>query len=37
MENLYEYVEGDQDDFEFFVLPVHDEEVLDGVMILRKK
>lgn len=37
MENLYEYVEWDQKDFEFFVLPVHDEEVLDGVMILRKK
>ena len=37
MENLYEYVEWDQDDFEFFVLPVHDEEILDWVMILTKK
>ena len=37
MENLYEYIEWNQDDFEFFVLPVHDEEVLDWVMILRRK
>lgn len=37
MENLYKYIEWDQKEFEYFVLPVHDEEVLDWVMILKKK
>lgn len=37
MENLYEYIDWDQDEFEHFVLPIHDEEILDWVMILKKK
>jgi len=37
MENLYEYIEWEQDEFEHFVLPIHDEKILDWVMILRKK
>ena len=36
MENLYERIEN-QDDFEFFILPINDEDADDWVMLLKRK